>query len=66
MGLLLVCDVLFGQKKRPRERFYLLPGQGGRNYYRKQKRIMRWTVAVSLVCGLLLAAVMWWLARPKP
>jgi hypothetical protein len=53
--------VLFG-KAKPRERFYLLPGQGGRNYHRKQRRIMRWTIAVSLVFGLLLALTMWKLA----
>lgn len=56
--------VVWGLKsKKPRERFYLLPGQGGRNYHRKQRVIMRWTIAVSLVFGLSLGAVMWWLAR---
>ena len=56
---------MFGFKSnKPRERFYLLPGQGGQNYYRKQKQIMRWTIAVSLVFGLALAAVLWWLSRP--
>jgi hypothetical protein len=49
-----------------RERFYLLPGQGGRNYFQKQKKIMCWTVAVSLVFGSLLTAVMWWMSRPRP
>lgn len=56
--------VLGFKSKKPRERFYLLPGQGGKNYYRKQRVIMRWTVAVSLVFGLILTAVMWWAARP--
>lgn len=56
--------VLFGNKNKPRERFYLLPGQGGRNYYRKQRRIMGWTVAVSLLFGLVVALLMWRLARP--
>ena len=58
--------VLGFKSKKPRERFYLLPGQGGRNYYRKQKVIMRWTVAVSLVFAISLGAVMWWLSRPHP
>jgi Ni/Fe-hydrogenase subunit HybB-like protein len=57
---------VFGPKsKKPRERFYLLPGQGGRNYHQKQRRIMRWTIAVSLVFALLLATVMWWVAHPR-
>ena len=58
--------VLFGDKKKPRERYYLLPGQGGRNFHRKQKFIMRWVISVSLVCGALLGLVMWLLARQKP
>jgi hypothetical protein len=56
--------VLFGKKNKPRERFYLLPGQGGRNYHRKQRLILGWTVAVSLLFGLALALTMWVLARP--
>lgn len=54
------------KSKKPRERFYLLPGQGGKNYYRKQRRIMRWTVAVALGFGLAMAGAMWWLAHAHP
>jgi hypothetical protein len=58
---------VFGFKsKKPRERFYLLPGQGGRSYRRKQQMLMRWTVSVALVFGLILAVVMWWQSRPHP
>jgi len=58
--------VLGFKSKKPKERFYLLPGQGGKNYYRKQRYILGWTVAISLIFGLSLAAVMWWLAQPHP
>lgn len=37
-----------------RQRFYLLPGMGGRAYRRKQKTIL----TSSLIIGLLVAAVM--------
>lgn len=57
--------VFFGKKDKPRERFYLLPGQGGRNYRRKQRYILSWTVAVSLVAGGVLAFLLWWFSRPK-
>jgi hypothetical protein len=57
--------VFFRKKDKPRERFYLLPGQGGRNFHRKQRLIMRWTVTAALVFGVALAVVMWWLAKPK-
>jgi hypothetical protein len=55
---------VFGRKSnKPRERFYLFPGQGGRNFRRKQRLFMRWTVAVALLFGAVLTAVLWWLAR---
>jgi hypothetical protein len=59
---------VFGKKKKPkpRERYYLLPGQGGKNFHRKQKVIMRWVIGVSLVCGAILALTMWLLAKQKP
>jgi hypothetical protein len=57
--------VIFSKKKKPKERFYLLPGQGGRNFARKQRRLIGWSVAVSLVFGLIMAALMYWLARHR-
>jgi len=58
--------VVFGRKsKKPRERFYLLPGQGGKNYFRKQRVLLIWAVVVSLLFGLVLTAVMWWFSHPK-
>jgi hypothetical protein len=57
--------VFFRKKSKPRERFYLLPGQGGKNFHRKQRLILFWSVAVSLVCGAVLAGLMWWLSKPK-
>jgi hypothetical protein len=58
--------VFFRKNHKPRERFYLFPGQGGRNYRQKQRRIMRWTLAVSLLLGAALAVVLWLLSKPKP
>lgn len=63
-GICYYQGVFFRKKDKPRERFYLFPGQGGRNYRRKQRLIMRWTLAVSLLAAAVLAAVLWWLARP--
>jgi uncharacterized MAPEG superfamily protein len=58
---------VFGFKSnKPRERFYLLPGQGGRNYRQKQRKFLTWTVVVSLVFGALLTMVLWWTSKPKP
>jgi len=41
-----------------------LPGQDGSNFYRKQKRIMRWTIFASVIFGLIVAGLMWWQAHP--
>jgi len=65
-GLCYKRGVFFRKKDKPRERFYLLPGQGGRNFHRKQRYIMRWTVSLALLFGAVLAVAMWWLAKPKP
>ena len=56
---------MFFRKKGSSQRFYLLPGQGGRNYYRKQRVLLTWAVIVSLIFGAVLAAIMWYMSRPK-
>ena len=58
--------MFLGRKKKPHERFYLLPGQGGKNYHRKQRFILRWTIAVAVVFGAVLAVVLWFMSKPKP
>jgi hypothetical protein len=55
--------VLFRKKDKPQERFYLFPGQGGRNYQRKQQRFMLWAIFAAVVCGSLVGAMMWWTER---
>jgi len=57
--------VLFQKKNKPRERFYLLPGQGGKNYHRKQRVILGWTVLAAMFFGAVLAALLWWFSKPK-
>lgn len=54
--------------RRPRdekERFYLLPGQGGSGYRRKQKFILRSAIVVGVVVSLILAAIMYYIHRPQ-
>ena len=60
---LLKKGVLFGRKNKEPERFYLLPGQGGKNFQRKQKVFLIWTVIVAVIFGGLLSLLMWWFTR---
>ena len=52
---------LFGQI-RERERFYLLPGMGGRNLQRKKKLILQWSIATGLLVSALLAGILYWIS----
>jgi hypothetical protein len=45
-------------EKEP-ERFYLLPGQGGRAARRKHLYFLKWSIAAALVISALLALVMY-------
>ena len=53
---------LFG-KDKPRERFYLLPGMGGRNLRRKRNVILGWSLFAGILTSLILAAVLYWLSN---
>ena len=58
---------MFGSKRnKETERFYLLPGQGGAAYRRKQRFILIWSIIVGLAVAAVLATVMYLLNQPKP
>ena len=58
---------MFGFKRnKETERFYLLPGQGGQAFRRKQKVILKWSIVVGLIFSVLLGALMYYLNKPKP
>jgi hypothetical protein len=56
---------LFNSKSnKEAERFYLLPGQGGAAYRRKQIYILKWSILVGLIVSGVLVAMMYYLNRP--
>jgi hypothetical protein len=55
---------VFNRKPKERERFYLLPGQGGRNFRRKRNFILGWTAVVALFFGGVAGIFIWWFSRP--
>jgi hypothetical protein len=50
---------------KERERYYLLPGQGGHAYRRKQKFILKWTVLAALGVSAGLAAALYWMNHSR-
>ena len=52
------------RNKEP-ERFYLLPGQGGRAYRHKQRLILKWSIITALAVSAVFAVLMYWLDKPK-
>ena len=45
-------------EKAERERFYLLPGMGGKASRRKQRLILQWAIAAGLVVSAVVAWVL--------
>ena len=46
---------------KERERFYLLPGQGGHAYRRKQRFILKWSVLAALGVSAILGAALYFM-----
>jgi hypothetical protein len=53
-------------KQDDKNRFYLLPGQGGRAHRRKQWRILKWSLFVALVVSGIMAGLMYWMNGHQP
>jgi hypothetical protein len=55
------------QRSRPKddkERYYLLPGQGGTSYRRKQRFILKSSIIVGVIVSGIFALVMYLVYRP--
>ena len=51
------------EKNKDRDRFYLLPGMGGRNLRRKQRVILRWSILAGIIVSVVLASVFYVMNR---
>jgi len=51
------------RRNKERDRFYLLPGMGGRAHHRKQKRFLGWSIAAGLAVSALLALAFYWSSK---
>jgi hypothetical protein len=59
-------SMVWPARDKERQRFYLLPGMGGKAYRRKRKRILRWSIVVGLLVSLLFAALLYWMSTSQP
>jgi hypothetical protein len=53
------------KRNKEAQRFYLLPGQGGAAFRRKQRFILTWAIIVGLAVSAGLAVLMYFLDKPK-
>ena len=51
------------QRNKPRQRFYLLPGMGGRALRRKHRQFLGWSIAIGLVVSAIVACVLYSISR---
>jgi hypothetical protein len=60
-----IPQMLWFERDKERERFYLLPGMGGRARWRKEMRFLRWSIAAGLVVSALVAVALYLLSRSE-
>lgn len=51
------------RRDREKDRFYLLPGMGGRARRRKEMVILRWSIAAGLVVSGVMACILYVISR---
>jgi hypothetical protein len=54
-----ISEMLWFQRDKEKQRFYLLPGMGGRARRRKEMRILRWSLAAGLLASAIVAGVLY-------
>ena len=50
-------------RDKEKERFYLLPGMGGKNLRRKRRKILQWSIIAGLFTSALLAFILYLISK---
>lgn len=58
-----IPQMLLFERDKEKERFYLLPGMGGRARRRKELKFLRWSIAAGLVVSAALAVALYLISR---
>ncbi len=56
-------QMLWFERDKERERFYLLPGMGGRARRQKEMRFLRWSIAAGLLVSAIVAVILYLISR---
>jgi hypothetical protein len=56
-------QMLWFDRDKERERFYLLPGMGGRARRQKEMRFLRWSIAAGLLGSAIVAVILYLISR---
>jgi hypothetical protein len=51
--------MLWFERNKERERFYLLPGMGGRALRRKNRRFLAWAIVAGLFISAIVACILY-------
>ncbi|HOX59150.1 MAG TPA: hypothetical protein P5205_18355 [Candidatus Paceibacterota bacterium] len=57
--------MLWFERDKERERFYLLPGMGGRARRQKEMRFLRWAIAAAAVVSAVVACLLYFLSQNR-
>ena len=57
--------MLWFERDKERQRFYLLPGMGGRARRQKEMRFLRWSIAAGLVVSAIVAGILYFISRSE-
>jgi hypothetical protein len=57
--------MLWFRRDKEKERFYLLPGMGGRARRKKEMRFLRWAIAAGLLVSATMAGIMYFLSLSR-
>jgi hypothetical protein len=60
-----MLQMLWFRRDKEKERFYLLPGMGGRARRKKEMRFLRWAIAAGLLVSATMAGIMYFLSLSR-
>jgi hypothetical protein len=60
-----IAPMRWFERDKERQRYYLLPGMGGRALRRKHRRILGWSIAFGLVVSTILTFLLYYLSTRR-